>query len=131
MTRFFLPFIALALIAPAQASTKGMSDYEACVYNREQVNQVQPGLGDKSYNCERVRTWRSPADRVKAAGGKTALIRKCEASFKPSLKNPGSYRYVNGHVVASENQLTVKVSYRARNSFNALVPETFTCTFKG
>ena len=131
MKRLLIPFIALAFSAPVQASTKGMSDYEACLYNREQINKLQPGLGDKSFNCERVRTWKSPTDRIKAKGGQTALIRKCESIIKPSLKNPNSYRYSNGRIVATESELKVKVSYRARNSFNAVVPETFTCTFKG
>ena len=126
-------FFAVEALMPqvSRASTKGMSDYEACLYNKKQLNDYQPGLGDKSYDCERVRTWKSPQERVKAAGGRTALIRKCEAIWKPQLKNPGSYSYDSADVIAKDKGFEVNVRYRARNSFNAVVPGSFKCNFGG
>jgi len=126
-------FLTIEALTPqaSTANTKGMSDYEACLYNKKELNELQAGLGDKSYDCERVRTWKSPQERVKAAGGRTALIRKCEAIWKPQLKNPGSYSYESADVIAKDKGFEVKVRYRSKNSFNAVVPGSFKCNFGG
>lgn len=126
-------FVAVEALMPqvSTASTKGMSDYGACLYNKKQLNDNQPGLGDKSYDCERVRTWQSPQERVNAAGGRIALIHKCEGIWKPQLKNPGSYSFERADVIAKEKGFEVNVRYRARNSFNAVVPGSFKCNFGG
>ena len=124
--KLFTIAAALLIAAPAQAAS---NDYQNCLKLKAELNALQPGLGDKSYDCERVRTWKSPSDRVKAAGGRTALIRKCEAIHKPLLKDPRSYRYDSADVVVKETGFQVNVRYRAKNSFNAYVPGKFTCNF--
>ena len=120
-----------ATAAGASTGTRGMSDYEACLHNKQQLNELEAGLGDKSMNCEGVKAWKAPQERINAAGGRTALIRKCEDINKPLLKDPGSYRYDNATIAAGTDKLTVNVTYRAKNSFNAVVPGSFSCTFNG
>ena len=126
-------FIAAAAVAALTSigSAPARADYDQCLKLRAEVNAIQPGLGDKSYDCEGLRSFKSPQQRVNAAGGRTALIRKCEAIHKPTLKDPRSYRYDDATIAATANQLNVKVSYRAKNSFNAFVPGSFSCTFNG
>ena len=107
------------------------ADYNQCLKLRAEVNAIQPGLGDKTYDCAGLKAHKSPQQRVNAAGGRTALIRKCEAMNKSTLKDPRSYRYDNATIAATTNQLKVKVSYRASNSFGGVVPGQFSCTFNG
>ena len=78
------------------------------------------------------RDWVNPADRVKSNGGRTAMIRKCEAIWKPQLKSQRSYSYKGADLIAQGgNKIKVVVKYTATNSFNARVPGTFTCNFGG
>ena len=128
--KLFTALAALTLIAaPVQASTP--ADYQNCLKLRAEVNAIQPGLGDKSYNCDRVKNWKTAAERQTAAGGRTALIRKCEGIWKPQLKSQRSYSYNNAQISMSANTTTVKVNYSAKNSFGGRVPGTFTCNFGG
>ena len=104
------------------------SDHDSCLELRAQINELQAGLGDKSYDCDRVKNWVAPKDRLAAAGGRTQLIRNCEATFKPLLKDPASYRYQGADVVANaSNGMDVTVRYTATNSFGGRVQETHTC----
>ncbi|QNJ06535.1 hypothetical protein SynMEDNS5_01820 [Synechococcus sp. MEDNS5] len=120
---------ALTLIAaPVQAGNQ--ADYQNCLKLKAEVNAIQAGLGDKTYDCKRVKNWKSPADRIKAVGGKTALIRKCEAIWKPQLKDQRSYRYQNAQVIATDAKtFKVNVQYTATNSFGGRVPGKFSCNF--
>ena len=124
------PVVAAAsfFTAPAQAN---QSDYQTCLKLRAELNALEAGLGDKSTNCGLVQNHKTPQERIKALGGRTALIRKCEALNKPSLKDPRSYRYDKANVVARKDSFAVQVHYRAKNSFNATVPGNFSCSFKG
>ena len=128
--KIFTALAALTLIAaPVNASTKGMSDYDACLYNKAELESMQAGLG-KNFDCDGLKGWKSPADRIKAVGGKTALIRKCEAIWKPQLKDQGSYRYQNAQVIATDAKtFKVNVQYTAKNSFGGRVPGKFACNF--
>ena len=119
-------------VAEKPAQAEKLSDYDNCLKLRAEVNAVQAGLGDKSYDCERVKNWKTPVERVAAAGGRDRLIRSCEASFKSSLKDPNSYRYLGAQVVAkNDKELTVSVNYTATNSMGGRVQGTETCTFQG
>ena len=116
---------------PQKTGTKGMSNYEACLYNKAQLNELQAGFGDKSYDCASVKDYKTPAQRIAAAGGQTQLIRGCEAILKPSLKDPNSYRYLNGRIVAKDKStLEVNVQYTATNSFGGRVQNVHVCEYK-
>jgi hypothetical protein len=116
----------------AGKSTKGMSNYDACLKNKADLNALQAGLGDKSMDCDHVKKWKTPAQRIAAAGGQSKLIRACERSFRSSLKDPGSYRYQNANIImADAKRMTVMVNYTATNSFGGRIQEVQTCTFKG
>ncbi|MBV7541974.1 hypothetical protein [Acidovorax sp. sic0104] len=54
--------------------------------------------------------------------------RNVEAAIKARLKDPKSYEHVETKYVVNTNSITVFTTYRARNSFNALVPGTVTAT---
>ena len=73
-----------ATAAGASTGTRGMSDYEACLHNKQQLNELEAGLGDKSMNCEGVKAWKAPQERINAAGGRTALIRKTTQPLQPA-----------------------------------------------
>jgi len=107
------------------------SNYQICVESRAELIKYNIPIPAGSYECDKLADYKSPAQRVAAAGGRTALIRKCEALHKPTLKDPRSYRYDKANIVAKKSKLIVKVDYRAKNSFNAVIPGTFSCTFNG
>ena len=107
------------------------SNYQVCVESRAELIKYNIPIPAGSYECDKLADYKSPQQRVNAAGGRTALIRKCEAIHKPTLKDPRSYRYDDAQIAATAKQLNVKVSYRAKNSFNAVIPGTFSCTFNG
>ena len=48
--------------------------------------------------------------------------RKVEAAIKSRLKDPSSYEHVETRYVVNTNSITIYTTYRARNSFNALIP---------
>ncbi len=54
--------------------------------------------------------------------------RKVEAAIKNRLKDPSSYEHVETRYVVNTNSITVYTTYRARNSFNALIPGYATAT---
>ena len=120
---------ALTSVGPESAQAK--SNYQVCVESRAELIKYNIPIPAGSFECDKLADWKSPQQRVNAAGGRTALIRKCEAIHKPTLKDPRSYRYDDATIAATAKQLNVKVSYRAKNSFNAFVPGSFSCTFNG
>ena len=129
--KLFPLFAAAALtIGTAPAMANSQDDFQACLKLKAQLNELQAGMGDKSTSCERVRDWVNPADRAKSNGGRTAMIRKCEAIWKPQLKSQRSYSYEGADLIAQGgNKIKVVVNYTATNSFNARVPGAFTCNF--
>jgi hypothetical protein len=54
--------------------------------------------------------------------------RGTEAAIKARLKDPGSYEHVETRYVAHPDSLTVYTTYRARNSFNAIITGTAVAT---
>lgn len=54
--------------------------------------------------------------------------RKVEAAIKNRLKDPSSYEHVETRYIVNTNSITVYTTYRARNSFNALIPGYATAT---
>lgn len=54
--------------------------------------------------------------------------RKVEDAIKARLKDPSSYEHVETRYTVNTNSITVYTTYRARNSFNALVPGNATAT---
>lgn len=112
----------------AGKSTEGMSDYESCLHN----DKVLADMGIESgYECERVKNYKTPQQRLAAAGGQTKLIRECEASFRPQLKDPDSYRYTSARIVSDSSEtMAVTVLYTATNSFGARIQTTQTCNFR-
>ena len=104
---------------------------QQCLKLKAEVNALQPGLGDKSYDCEGVQNYKTPQQRLAAAGGQTKLIRECEASFRPQLKDPDSYRYTSARIVSDSSEtMAVTVLYTATNSFGARIQTTQTCNFR-
>ena len=112
----------------ANKGTQGMSDYEACLYNHKQLADIGVESG---YDCEGVKNYTTPAQRIAAAGGQSKLVRSCERYFRSSLKDPGSYRYQGSNVTATADNLKVEVRYTATNSFGGRIQDVQTCTFKG
>ena len=44
-----------------------ISDYRRCDWTRLQLNKAEPGIGDKHFKCEELRSYEEPVDRLKAA----------------------------------------------------------------
>ena len=114
---------------PSYARKPGISDYENCLNLRAEVNAVQAGLGDKSYDCESIKSFVKPADRG-AAARKQNLARSCEDQLKPSLHDPRSYRYVDKKFIATgDNGLDLMITYSATNKLGARIQSTHTCSY--
>ena len=97
---------------------------------RAEVNAVQAGLGDKSYDCEGIKSYLKPAERVKAAE-RQGLVQQYEQTIKAALKDPRSYRFVDRKYIATENNgLDVRVTYSATNSLGGRIQEQQTCNYK-
>ena len=116
--------------AKVEAAKKAtISDYENCLNMRAEVNAVQAGLGDESYDCESIKSFVKPADRVKAARAQN-LARSCEDQLKPSLHDPRSYRYVDKKFIATgDNGLDLTITYSATNKLGARIQSTHTCSY--
>lgn len=56
---------------------------------------------------------------------------KVEDALKSALKNPASYEHVKTEYLVRPDAITVFTTYRARNSFNAVVTETAVATVDG
>ena len=121
-----------ATTVAAKPDVKNMTDHETCLHYKAMFNEIEPGLGDKSYDCERVRTWVNPLQMVKNAGGATSLIWKCHDEIRPTLKDPRSFEEVRSKALADPDKKTVGawVEYRAKNSFGGYVIEEKTCTWQ-
>ena len=111
-------------VAPKAAK---LSNYEVCL--KTQQDLIEFGGDPSKMDCEAVKNYRTPAQRIAAAGGQTQLIRGCESILKPALNDPNSYRYISGRIVASTNkELNITVNYTATNAFGGRVQSTYNCT---
>ena len=54
--------------------------------------------------------------------------RNVEKVLKAGLKDPSSYQHVSTSYVVNETTITVYTTYRAKNSFNALITGLVTAT---
>ena len=79
-----------------------ISDYKRCDWTRIQLNKAEPGIGDKHFKCEELRSYEEPVDRLKAAT-RQGLVQDCEQAIKAALWDPGSYVFVDHLYVANEN----------------------------
>lgn len=113
----------------AAAKTEQKSDYANCLKLRQEMNELQAGLGDKSYDCDRVANWIPVPERARMAD-QQGLVRQCEATLKPALKDPNSYSYLShGYVADGANGVKVTVKYTATNDFGGRVQGEKTCSY--
>ena len=117
-----------ALEAPKAAPKAAkLTNYEVCL--KTQQDLIEFGGDPSKMDCEAVKNYKTPAQRIAAAGGQQRLIRGCEAILKPALNDPNSYRYLSGRItVPDQKTLGVTVSYTATNAFGGRVQGTYTCT---
>lgn len=112
------------------AKAPKLSNYEVCL--KTQQDLIEFGGDPSKMDCEAVKNYRTPAQRIAAAGGQTQLIRGCEAILKPALNDPNSYRYLSGRIIAPTTEsMDIVVNYTATNAFGGRVQGTYTCTTNG
>lgn len=112
--------------AKQAAKAPKLTNYEVCL--KTQQDLIGLGGDPSKMDCEAVKSYRTPAQRIAAAGGQTQLIRGCEAILKPVLNDPNSYRYISGHIFApTDKELNITVRYTATNGFGGRVQSTYTC----
>lgn len=112
------------------AKAPKLSNYEVCL--KTQQDLIELGVDPNKMDCEAVKNYRTPAQRIAAAGGQTQLIRGCEAILKPELNDPNSYRYLSGRITAPDQKtLGITVNYTATNAFGGRVQGTYACTTNG
>ena len=115
---------------PKRTGTQGMSNYEVCLKSKQDL--IEFGGDPSAMDCESVKNYKTPAQRIAAAGGQQSMIRGCEAIIKPSLKDPNSYRYLSGRITTpTAKSMNVVVNYTATNGFGGRVQSTYTCTYNG
>ena len=94
-----------------------ISDYKRCDWTRIQLNKAEPGIGDKHFKCEELRSYEEPVDRLKAAT-RQGLVQDCEQAIKAALWDPGSYVFVDHLYVANEiNGVDVRLTYLENDGY--------------
>ena len=78
-----------------------ISDFKRCDWTRVQLNKAEPGVGDKHFKCEELKSYVEPVERLKAAS-RQDLVQNCEQAIKAALWDPGSYVFVDHLYVANE-----------------------------
>ena len=113
--------------APKAVKAAKLTNYEVCL--KTQQDLIEFGGDPSEMDCEAVKNYKTPAQRIAAAGGQQRLIRGCEAILKPALNDPNSYRYLSGRItVPDQKTLGVTVNYTATNAFGGRVQGTYACT---
>ena len=106
-----------------------VSDYERCDWTRIQLNKAEPGLGDKHFKCEELRSYEEPVDRLKAAT-RQGLVQDCEQAIKAALWDPGSYVFVDHLYVANEiNGVDVRLTYLENDGYGGHDQWQTTCSY--
>lgn len=132
LMKLFTALLVAAVSLHSLATTSAQADdFKTCQQTWTQLKELGLDPSKSMKPCTNLVSYKTPAQRVQAAGGRTALIRKCEAIWKPQLKDQRSYRYDSANVAAAAKSLKVTVTYSAKNSFGGYVPGTFTCNFGG
>ena len=106
-----------------------ISDYKRCDWTRIQLNKAEPGLGDKHFKCEELRSYEEPVDRLKAAT-RQGLVQDCEQAIKAALWDPGSYVFVDHLYVANEiNGVDVRLTYLENDGYGGHDQWQTTCSY--
>ena len=107
-----------------------ISDYKRCDWTRIQLNKAEPGIGDKHFKCEELRSYEEPVDRLKAAK-RQGLVQDCEQAIKAALWDPGSYVFVDHLYVANEiNGVDVRLTYLENDGFGGRDQWQTTCSYQ-
>ena len=107
-----------------------ISDFKRCDWTRVQLNKAEPGIGDKHFKCEELKSYVEPAERLKAAW-RQSLDQKCEQAIKDFLWDPGSYRFVDRTYIATEtNGIEVRLIYSESDGFGGRSQEQKTCSYQ-
>ena len=107
-----------------------ISDYKRCDWTRIQLNKAEPGIGDKHFKCEELRSYEEPVDRLKAAT-RQGLVQDCEQAIKAALWDPGSYVFVDHLYVANEiNGVDVRLTYLENDGFGGRDQWQTTCSYQ-
>ena len=107
-----------------------ISDYKRCDWTRIQLNKAEPGIGDKHFKCEELRSYEEPVDRLKAAT-RQGLVQNCEQAIKAALWDPGSYVFVDHLYVANEiNGVDVRLTYLENDGFGGRDQWQTTCSYQ-
>ena len=107
-----------------------ISDYRRCDWTRVQLNKAEPGIGDKHFKCEELRSYEEPVDRLKAAT-RQGLVQDCEQAIKAALWDPGSYVFVDHLYVANEsNGVDVRLTYLENDGYGGRDQWQTTCSYQ-
>ena len=107
-----------------------ISDYKRCDWTRIQLNKAEPGIGDKHFKCEELKSYVEPAERLKAAS-RQGLVRNCEQAVKAALWDPGSYAFVAHLYLANEiNGVDVRVTYLENDGYGGRDQWQTTCSYQ-
>ena len=107
-----------------------ISDYKRCDWTRIQLNKAEPGIGDKHFKCEELRSYEEPVDRLKAAT-RQGLVQDCEQAIKAALWDPGSYVFVDHLYVANEiNGVDVRLTYLENDGYGGRDQWQTTCSYQ-
>lgn len=107
-----------------------ISDFKRCDWTRVQLNKAEPGIGDKHFKCEELKSYVEPAERLKAAS-RQDLVRNCEQAIKAALWDPGSYVFVAHLYLANEiNGVDVRVTYLENDGYGGRDQWQTTCSYQ-
>ena len=107
-----------------------ISDYRRCDWTRVQLNKAEPGIGDKHFKCEELKSYEKPIDRLNAAA-RQGLVHNCEQAIKAALWDPGSYVFVDHLYVANEiNGVDVRLTYLENDGFGGRDQWQTTCSYQ-
>ena len=106
-----------------------ISDFKRCDWTRVQLNKAEPGIGDRHFKCEELKSYVEPAERLKAAS-RQGLIQNCEQAIKAALWDPGSYVLVAHLYLANEsNGVDVRVTYLENDGYGGRDQWQTTCSY--
>ena len=107
-----------------------ISDFKRCIWTRVQLNKAEPGIGDKYFKCEELKSYVEPAQRLKAAS-RQKLVQNCEQVIKAALWDPGSYVFVDHLYVANEiNGVDVHLTYLENDGYGGRDQWKTTCSYQ-
>ena len=107
-----------------------ISYYKRCDWTRIQLNKAEPGIGDKHFKCEELRSYEEPVDRLKAAT-RQGLVQDCEQAIKAALWDPGSFVVVDHLYVANEiNGVDVRLTYLENDGYGGRDQWQTTCSYQ-